>query len=382
MSALFTPLRLRELELVNRIVVSPMCQYSALDGKANNWHFAHLASMSLSGAAMVIVEATAVEPEGRITPGCLGLWNDATEEALKPALEFIRHNSSTAVAMQLAHAGRKASSHVPWEGGQMIPVSEGGWVPFAPSTTEYKHGETVPAALDDAGLSRVRNAFAETTRRAVRLGFDALEIHSAHGYLLHEFLSPLSNKRTDDYGGPLENRMRFPLEIFEIVRENLPAEKPLGVKNIRYRLGGRRVGYRAIHRLWPRIEEAWRRLDCGILWRPVAAAKDYARAGLSSTVRAPHQKRNRRYDDGRWPNHRAEARGLDPRERRGRLDRPGEGHALRPPLGMACSSRAGSHRDRATAILASAAPRVQRPLQRIEIRSAVNVLQRGLALAA
>ncbi len=230
MSALFTPLRLRELELLNRIVVSPMCQYSARDGKANDWHFAHLASMSLSGAAMVIVEATAVEPEGRITPGCLGLWNDATEEALKPALEFIRHNSSTAVAMQLAHAGRKASSHVPWEGGQMIPVSEGGWVPFAPSTTEYKHGETVPAALDDAGLSRVRNAFAETTRRAVRLGFDALEIHSAHGYLLHEFLSPLSNKRTDDYGGPLENRMRFPLEIFEIVRENLPAEKPLGVK--------------------------------------------------------------------------------------------------------------------------------------------------------
>ena len=230
MSALFTPLRLRELNLVNRIVVSPMCQYSARDGKANDWHFAHLASMSLSGAAMVIVEATAVEPEGRITPGCLGLWDDATEEAPKPALAFIRSYSSTAVAMQLAHAGRKASSKVPWEGGQMIPVAEGGWVPFAPSAAEYKEGETVPVALDDAGLRRVRNAFAETTRRAVRLGFDALEIHSAHGYLLHEFLSPLSNKRTDDYGGSLENRMRFPLEVFEIVRENLPAEKPLGVK--------------------------------------------------------------------------------------------------------------------------------------------------------
>jgi NADPH2 dehydrogenase len=185
--------------------------------------------MSLSGAAMVIVEATAVEPEGRITPGCLGLWDDATEEALDPALEYIRRYSSTATAMQLAHAGRKASSRVPWEGGQMIPISEGGWVPFAPSATEYKEGETVPVALDDAGLRRVRNAFAETARRATRLGFDALEIHSAHGYLLHEFLSPLSNKRTDDYGGSLENRMRFPLEVFEIVRENLPAEKPLGV---------------------------------------------------------------------------------------------------------------------------------------------------------
>ncbi len=230
MSFLFTPLRLRELELANRIIVSPMCQYSAKDGKANDWHFAHLASMSLSGAAMVIVEATAVEPEGRITPGCLGLWDDATEEALKPSLKFIRHNSSAALAMQIAHAGRKASSRVPWEGGEMIPVSEGGWVPFAPSATEYKSGETVPAALDEAGLRRVRNAFAKTTRRAVRLGFDALEIHSAHGYLLHEFLSPLSNKRTDDYGGSLENRMRFPLEVFEIVRENLPAEKPLGVK--------------------------------------------------------------------------------------------------------------------------------------------------------
>lgn len=230
MSALFTPLRLRELELVNRIIVSPMCQYSAHGGKANGWHFAHLASMSLSGAAMVIVEATAVEPEGRITPGCLGLWDDATEEALDPALEYIRRYSSTSTAMQLAHAGRKASSRVPWEGGQMIPISEGGWVPFAPSATEYKEGETVPLALDDAGLRRVRNAFAETTRRATRLGFDALEIHSAHGYLLHEFLSPLSNKRTDDYGGSLENRMRFPLEVFEIVRENLPAEKPLGVK--------------------------------------------------------------------------------------------------------------------------------------------------------
>jgi NADPH2 dehydrogenase len=230
MSQLFSRFQLRGLALRNRIIVSPMCQYSAVEGQATDWHRVHVGSLALSGAGLFCFEATAVEPEGRITPGCLGLWDDRTEAALKPVIATVRQYSPIALAIQLAHAGRKGSSHLPWEGGQLIPVSEGGWVPFAPSALAHNEGESLPQALNDAGMERVRAAFVAAAKRAMRLGLDAIELHSAHGYLLHEFLSPIANHREDRYGGSLDNRMRFPLEVFEAVRAAVPPDKPVGVK--------------------------------------------------------------------------------------------------------------------------------------------------------
>jgi 2,4-dienoyl-CoA reductase-like NADH-dependent reductase (Old Yellow Enzyme family) len=230
MSALFTPTTLRSLQIRNRIFISPMCQYSAERGEANDWHMIHLGSLALSGAGMLFIEATAVEPDGRITPGDLGLWDDATENALRPVMAAIRKYSQIPVTMQLAHAGRKASSHTPWEGGQLISVADGGWMTHAPSAVPHKPDETPPLALDTAGLLRVKEAFVASARRAARLGIDGLELHCAHGYLLHQFLSPLSNRRTDEYGGSRENRMRYPLEIFDAVRAAFPGDKPVGVR--------------------------------------------------------------------------------------------------------------------------------------------------------
>jgi len=230
LSALFSPFQLRDLTVSNRIAVSPMCQYSADAGRATAWHMMHLGNFALSGAGILFTEATAVEAEGRITPGDLGLYDDATEAALAEVLAAIRQYSRIPLMMQVAHAGRKASCHVPWEGGEQIPVSEGGWLTSGPSAVPMKAGETAPVPLDAAGLERVRNAFAAIAQRAARLGLDGLELHAAHGYLLHQFLSPLSNQREDAYGGSLENRMRFPLEVFETVRAAFPAEKPVGVR--------------------------------------------------------------------------------------------------------------------------------------------------------
>src|SRR6267154_392025 len=230
MSVLFSPIQLRGLKLANRIMVAPMCQYSAVDGAATDWHFTHINTLAVSGAAMFCIEATGVEAIGRITPGCLGLYDDATEAALKPILASVRRHSKIAVAMQLAHAGRKGSSHVPWDGGQQIPISEGGWPTEGPSAVPHKEGEAPPLALDASGLVRVRDAFVAAAKRAERLGIDALELHSAHGYLLHQFLSPIANKRTDQYGGSLQNRMRYPLEVFDAVRASFPENKPVGVK--------------------------------------------------------------------------------------------------------------------------------------------------------
>ncbi len=230
MSALFSPIKLRGLALANRIMVAPMCQYSAVNGEANDWHFTHINTLALSGASMFCIEATHVEAIGRITPGCLGLWNDATEAALKPILASLRRHSRTAVAMQLAHAGRKGSSFEPWNGGQQIALAGGGWQTEAPSALAHKEGEFAPLALDAQGLARIRDAFVAAARRAERLGIDAIELHGAHGYLLHQFLSPISNRRTDQYGGSLQNRLRYPLEVFDAVRAAFPAEKPVGVK--------------------------------------------------------------------------------------------------------------------------------------------------------
>jgi 2,4-dienoyl-CoA reductase-like NADH-dependent reductase (Old Yellow Enzyme family) len=231
MSRLFSPLQLGSLTLPNRALIAPMCQYSATDGTAGDWHMIHLGSLALSGAGLLIVEATAVSAEGRITPGDLGLYSDANEAGIERVLHAIRAHATMPVAIQLAHAGRKASSRAPWDGGLQIPSTEAGsWQAVAPSALPHAPGEDAPLALDDEGLRRVRDQFVATARRAARLGFDGLELHAAHGYLLHEFLSPLSNRRTDAYGGSLENRMRFVVEVFDAVRAAFPADKPVWVR--------------------------------------------------------------------------------------------------------------------------------------------------------
>lgn len=230
MSHLFQPVSLDGLTLENRIVIAPMCQYSADEGAATDWHLIHLGNLALSGAGLLIVEATAVEPEGRISPADLGLWSDRTEEALGRVLRAVRKWSPIPVAIQLAHAGRKASTRAPWEGGKQIAAGDGGWRTVAPSALPFAATDDAPMALDRAGLQRVKEAFAASAVRAHRLGFCAVELHAAHGYLLHEFLSPLSNRRDDSYGGSLENRMRFPLEVFEAIRAAVPAGIPVGIR--------------------------------------------------------------------------------------------------------------------------------------------------------
>jgi 2,4-dienoyl-CoA reductase-like NADH-dependent reductase (Old Yellow Enzyme family) len=231
MSRLFESFKLGNLELPNRIIIAPMCQYSAEDGSATDWHLIHLGHMALSGAGLLITEATAVAAEARISPQDLGLYSDGNEAALARVFSAIRAHSPIPLAVQLAHAGRKASSHLPWEGGAQIAPSEpGGWQTLAPSSLVYAAGQQPPAALDRKGLERVREQFAQAARRAARIGADGIELHGAHGYLLHEFLSPLANQRTDEYGGSLENRLRFPLEVFEAVRAAFPAERPVWIR--------------------------------------------------------------------------------------------------------------------------------------------------------
>ena len=231
MSRLFTAFKVGGLELRNRIVIAPMCQYSADEGRATDWHLIHLGHLALSGAALLTVEATAVVPEGRISPADLGLWSDETEEALGQVLQSVRRWSDMPIAIQLGHAGRKASTRVPWEGGdQIAPEEPGGWQTVAPSPLPFGEGEAPPEELDSEGLDQIRRAFAEAARRSARLGINAVQIHGAHGYLLHEFLSPLSNRREDEYGGSLQNRMRFPLEIFDSVRAAFPADRPVTMR--------------------------------------------------------------------------------------------------------------------------------------------------------
>jgi len=208
-----------------------MCQYSADDGRATDWHLIHLGNLALSGAGLLIIEATAVLPEGRISPDDLGLWSDETENALGRVVETVRRYSDMPIAIQLAHAGRKASTHTPWKGsGQIRPGEDRGWQTVAPSAIPFAEGENPPVALDHGGLAAVRDAFVEAARRSARLGFDAIQLHGAHGYLLHQFLSPLANQREDDYGGSLENRMRFPLEVFDAVRAVFPVERPVSMR--------------------------------------------------------------------------------------------------------------------------------------------------------
>jgi 2,4-dienoyl-CoA reductase-like NADH-dependent reductase (Old Yellow Enzyme family) len=231
MSRLFSPLKVGNLKLANRIVIAPMCQYSAEDGCMTDWHTIHLGHLAMSGAALLTIEATGVTPEGRISYGDTGLWSDETEAAMARVLESVRRWSDMPVAIQLGHAGRKASTDKPWFGGaQIAPDQENGWQTVAPSPIPFMEGENPPQELDREGLNRIRQAFADVAVRAARLGLAAVQIHAAHGYLLHQFLSPLSNQRTDEYGGSLENRMRFPLEVFDAVRAAFPEDRPVTVR--------------------------------------------------------------------------------------------------------------------------------------------------------
>jgi anthraniloyl-CoA monooxygenase len=224
----FTPFRLRGLTLPNRIVVSPMCQYSAVDGVPDDWHLVHLGSRAIGGAGLVIAEATGVSPDGRITPGCTGIWGDAHVAAWKRVTDFVHARSASKVGLQIGHAGRKASCSRPWEGDG--PLAEGAWQTLGPSATPFRASWPVPREMDRADMDRVRDDFVAAARRALAAGFDLLELHMAHGYLLSSFLSPLSNLRTDEYGGTLERRMRFPLEVARAVRAAWPADRPLAAR--------------------------------------------------------------------------------------------------------------------------------------------------------
>lgn len=226
---LFRPIAFRAVTARNRIMVSPMCQYSATDGLPNDWHLQHLGSRAVGGAGLVFTEATGVEARGRITPGCLGLWNDAQQEAFARIVRFVKAQGALA-GIQLAHAGRKGSTARPWEGGKGLARESGGWEPIAPSALAFGEGYLVPREMDERDIAQVVAAFAAAARRARAAGFDAIEVHAAHGYLIHEFLSPLSNRRSDRYGGSFENRVRLLLEVVDAVRAEWPEDRPLFVR--------------------------------------------------------------------------------------------------------------------------------------------------------
>jgi len=230
MSVLFTPLQIGNVTLSNRITVAPMCQYSAVDGSMTDWHLMHLGNMALSGASMLVIEATGVVPEGRITPQCTGLYSDANEEAMARAVKFVRSISPITLGIQLGHAGRKASAHRPWNGRGALQPAEGAWNTEAPSAVPLAADWPMPHALSTQEMERIKQACVAAVKRAARLGLDFVELHSTHGYLFSEFLSPLANQRADEYGGSLVNRMRWPLEVFRAMRGAWPAEKFMGAK--------------------------------------------------------------------------------------------------------------------------------------------------------
>jgi 2,4-dienoyl-CoA reductase-like NADH-dependent reductase (Old Yellow Enzyme family) len=228
-SLLYSPLQIKSLSLKNRIVISPMCQYSAVDGFANDWHLVHLGSRATGGAGLIIQEATSVSPEGRISPEDLGLWKEEHIEKLAQINQFIVSQNAVP-GIQLAHAGRKASAASPWNGGRKVAADEGGWDSVAPSGIAYHESEKAPIALDKNGIQKVIADFKTATIRSVKAGYQVMEIHAAHGYLLHQFLSPLSNVRTDEYGGSFENRIRLTLEVLEAVQSEWPKDLPLFVR--------------------------------------------------------------------------------------------------------------------------------------------------------
>ena len=229
MSLLFSPITIKNITLKNRIVVSPMCEYSSIDGFANNWHLVHLGSRAVGGAALIITEAAAVSPEGRISIADMGIWKDEHIEKLREITDFI-HDNGAIVGIQLAHAGRKASFDIPWKNAQQLNQENGGWETVSASSERFNATDKTPIALEIAGIEKVKADFKSATVRAVKAGFKVVEIHAAHGYLLHQFLSPLSNRRTDVYGGSFENRIRLLIETVEEVQEVWPKENPLFVR--------------------------------------------------------------------------------------------------------------------------------------------------------
>ncbi len=229
MSQLFTPLKLRELNIPNRVFVSPMCQYSSPDGKPNNWHFVHYGSRAVGGAGLVITEAMAITPDGRISPDDLGIWSSEHAESYIPLVDFIKAHGSTA-GIQLAHAGRKAATEAPWLGGKPLDLDNRGWRPLGPSPIPFATGHQTPREATVEDLDKITRQFAEATRHSLTAGFQVVELHAAHGYLLHQFLSPLSNQRKDEFGGSLENRMRFPLQVAKAVRKTWPENLPMFVR--------------------------------------------------------------------------------------------------------------------------------------------------------
>ena len=272
-SELFTPYKMRGLEMSNRIVVAPMCQYSALDGTVGDWHLMHLGQFAVAGSGLTFVEATGTEPEGRITPGCVGLYSDENEAALARVLKFCNSYGNVPVGIQLAHAGRKASVDVPWHGGAPLTADNGAWQTVSPSAEPYADGWHTPDAMTDETLARVKESFVQAAKRSVRLGFRVIELHCAHGYLLHQFLSPISNRRNDTYGGSLEGRMRYPLEIFDAVRAVMPDDMPLGV--------------RISATDW--VDEGWD-IDGSIAFAKVLEARGCDFIDVSSGGNSPHQK--------------------------------------------------------------------------------------------
>lgn len=227
---LFSPFTLGQMHLKNRIVIAPMCQYCAADGEMSDWHLMHLGNLAISGAGLLTIEGTAVSAEGRVSQGDVGLYSDGCEAAIRRTLDSVRRWSDVPIVIQLGHAGRKASTEPPWRGGGQIAPNGAGWTTLAPSAVPFRSTDLTPAALDRVGLRSIRAAFASAARRAGRLGLSAVEIHGAHGYLLHQFLSPISNHRSDEYGGSLENRMRFSLEVFAEVRAAFPHERPITMR--------------------------------------------------------------------------------------------------------------------------------------------------------
>ena len=228
---LFTPISIRNLKLTNRIVVAPMCQYSAVEGSATDWHLMHIGQLSISGSALVFIEATAVEEKGRITPGCLGLYSDDNHKALEKVIKFVKRYGNSKIGIQLAHAGRKASTEVPWKGGKPLDQNNSdSWKTVAPSPKGYNSNWPLPIELGIKDLDYIKECFVNSAKRAVEIGFDVIELHMAHGYLMHQFLSPISNTRIDKYGSNFENRIRYPLEVFKAVRDEISKDYPIGVR--------------------------------------------------------------------------------------------------------------------------------------------------------
>ena len=358
-SRLFEPIAIGEVQLPNRLVVAPMCQYSASDGSATDWHLQHLSQLAYSGAGLVVVEATAVERRGRITHACLGLYSDENEAALERALHAARRlGGPTRFGIQLAHAGRKASTHRPWQGGAPLGPAEDPWQTVSSSATPFGDGWHVPRALSSAEIDATVESFVQSALRAVRIGFEVIEIHSAHGYLLHEFLSPLVNSRTDDYGGSLENRLRMPLAVIRAVRAAVAARRRGGLAHFRDRLGRRRLGRQAVDRVCAGCEGARHRVRLRVQRRRSREGHGPGRAGLPGSARTRSAASDRCTDSGRRAHYGSATGRTDPRSRLGRHDGVGACVPRRSTLGMA----RGGHARRESALPGAVSPRAQRRL--------------------